>query len=434
MILQQLAISGGIFLSYILDYIFFSAGWGWRPMFAAAVIPGIALAVGMLFMTHTPRWLAMQGRWDEAEQVMGRVNPRSKDDEMALLHDDLEDSKRGTLRELMSPGVRGALIAGLGLAALQQFVGPNTVLFYGPTIFGYAGISAGSGGLIAEILVGAVLFVCVLPTIALVDMVGRKKLFYLGLTGMGSTLVLLGLAFHFGASGWGLGVLAILLVYIGAYSLSISPLFWLMTAELYPNRLRGIGASTATVANWSANLLISVTFLSLVNALGKSVVFWIYAVFAAAGIVFVRFCVPETKGRSLEDIDDYWTNGHRWPEHEERSRSGGRSGSARRSQAAGALGAQRDVAHLLIAPARPASRTAVGVRRLRGGGPREPTTAPGSASGSVSEAGPRPSMSPRAAAQCVTSWRELSWSLRSTAPTWDSTVRALIPSRAPICL
>jgi sugar porter (SP) family MFS transporter len=318
-ILQQLAISAGIFLSYVLDYIFFSAGWGWRPMFAAAVIPGIALAVGMFYMTHTPRWLAMQGRWDDADQVMERVNPECKDQEMELLREDLEESRRGSMRELLSPGLRGALIAGVGLAVLQQFVGPNTVLFYGPTIFGYAGISGGSGGLVAEMCVGAVLFVCVLPTIALVDAVGRKALFYFGLTGMGSMLVLLGLAFHFGAAGWGLGVLAILLVYIGCYSLSISPLFWLMTAELFPNRLRGIGASTATVANWSANLLISVTFLSAVDALGKDVVFWIYAGFAALGLVFVRFCVPETKGRSLEDIDEYWTHGREWPE---------RSGSA----------------------------------------------------------------------------------------------------------
>jgi SP family galactose:H+ symporter-like MFS transporter len=313
-ILQQLAISAGIFISYILDYIFFSAGWGWRPMFAAAVIPGVALGVGMFYMSHTPRWLAMQDRWEEAEHVMGRVNPEAKDEELELLRRDLEENERGSLRELMGPGMRGALIAGLGLAILQQFVGPNTVLFYGPTIFGYAGISAGSGGLIAEIFVGAVLFVFVLPTIVLVDMVGRKALFYFGLTGMGSMLVLLGLAFHFGVSSWGLGVLVILLVYIGCYSLSISPLFWLMTAELFPNRLRGIGASTATVANWSANLLITLTFLTAVSGLGKDVVFWIYAGFAAVGIVFVRVMVPETKGRSLEEIDAYWTGGRRWPE------------------------------------------------------------------------------------------------------------------------
>jgi len=312
-ILQQLAISAGIFFSYILDYIFFSAGWGWRPMFAAAVIPGIVLAIGMAYMSHTPRWLGMHGRWDEAEDVMSRVNPGDTEQEMSALREDLEQTKSSSFRELLAPGLRGALIAGIGLAILQQFVGPNTVLFYGPTIFGYAGISAGSGGLLAEIFVGAVLFVFVLPTIALVDVVGRRALFYFGLAGMGSMLVLLGLAFHFGAASWGLGVLAILLVYIGCYSLSISPLFWLMTAELFPNRLRGYGASAATVANWSANLFISVTFLTAVNALGKDVVFWIYAVFAGVGILFVRFCIPETKDKPLEDIDEYWTQGRRWP-------------------------------------------------------------------------------------------------------------------------
>jgi len=299
----------------VVDYVFFTSGAGWRPMFAAAVIPGIALGVGMAYMSHTPRWLGMQGRWEEAEQVMERVNPEAKDEEMELLREDLKGTDRGSFRELLSPGLRGALIAGIGLAMLQQLVGPNTVLFYGPTIFGYAGISAGSGGLLAEILVGAVLFVFVLPTIVLVDVVGRKALFYFGLTGMGSMLVLLGLAFHFGVSSWGIGVLVILLVYIGCYSLSISPLFWLMTAELFPNRLRGIGASTATVANGSANLLITLTFLTAVNALGKSTVFWIYAGFAVVGIVFVRFCVPETKGHSLEDIDAYWTQSRRWPDH-----------------------------------------------------------------------------------------------------------------------
>ncbi|MBV9195013.1 MAG: sugar porter family MFS transporter [Solirubrobacterales bacterium] len=312
-ILQQLAISLGIFLSYIWDYISSSAGWGWRPMFAAAAVPGIALGVGMFYMSHTPRWLGMQGRWDEAEEVMGRVNPTCKDEELGRVREELENSERGSLRELMSPGFRGALIAGLGLAILQQFVGPNTVLFYGPTIFGYAGISAGSNGLLAEICVGAVLFLFVLPTIALVDVVGRKRLFYFGLTGMGSMLVLLGLAFHFGAASWGVGVLVILLVYIGCYSLSISPLFWLMTAELYPNRLRAIGASTATVANWSANLLITVTFLTAVDALGKDVVFWIYAAFAAVGLVFVRAFIPETRGRSLEEIEVYWSHGRSWP-------------------------------------------------------------------------------------------------------------------------
>lgn len=321
-ILQQLAISGGIFLSYVADYVFYSLGWGWRPMFAAAVVPGVLLGIGMVFMSFTPRWLAMQDRWKEADQVMGRVNPESREEEMDQLHEDLENTRGASLKEMLKPGVRGALFAGLGLAILQQFVGPNTVLFYGPTIFGYVGISAGSDGLIPEMLVGAVLFVFVLPTIVLVDVIGRKRLFYLGLAGMGSMLVLLGVAFATGVQSWGVAVLIILLVYIGAYSLSISPLFWLMTAELFPNRLRGVGASAATVANWSANLLVSLTFLTAVNALGKDIVFWIYAGFAAVGLVFVRLFVPETKGHTLEEVEVYWTHDRKWP------RTGAQTGRA----------------------------------------------------------------------------------------------------------
>lgn len=311
-ILQQLAISGGILISYLLDFAFDSAGWGWRPMFAAAVLPATALAIGMLVMSHSPRWLGMKERWDDAGAVLERINPREKQQDLDLLRRNVTESAQTSWRELLRPGMRGALIAGVGLAIFQQFVGPNTVLFYTPTIFGFAGVTGNP--LLPTIYVGAVLFVFVLPTIAFVDVVGRKMLFYLGLIGMGSMLVLLGVAFGFGARSWGYGVLLILLVYVACYSLSISPLFWLMSAEVFPNRLRGAGASAATVANWSANLLVSVTFLSLINAVGKSWTFWIYAIFAALAIVFVWRFVPETKGRRLESIDKYWTQGRRWPE------------------------------------------------------------------------------------------------------------------------
>lgn len=113
-------------------------------MFAAAVVPGVLLGVGMLFMSFSPRWLGMHDRWKEADEVTGRVNPGTRDEEMEQLHDDLENTRGATFKDMLAPGVRGALLAGLGLAVLQQFVGPNTVLFYGPTIFGYVGISAGS--------------------------------------------------------------------------------------------------------------------------------------------------------------------------------------------------------------------------------------------------------------------------------------------------
>ncbi len=311
-ILQQLAISAGILVSYVLDFAFDSAGWGWRPMFAAAVVPAVILAVGMLKMSHSPRWLAMQGRWDDADAVLERIDPQHKEREMELLHRNVAGSSDTSWRQLLRPGLRGALIAGVGLAVFQQFVGPNTVLFYTPTIFGYAGVTGNP--LVPTIYVGAVLFVFVFPAIAFVDVVGREKLFYLGLIGMGSMLVLLGLAFDFGAKSWGAWVIAILLVYVACYSLSISPLFWLMSAEVFPNRLRGAGASASTVANWSANLLVTVTFLSLISAIGKPWTFWLYAIFAGLAVIFVWRFVPETKGRPLEHIDKYWTEGRRWPD------------------------------------------------------------------------------------------------------------------------
>jgi SP family galactose:H+ symporter-like MFS transporter len=310
-ILQQLAISGGILISYLLDYAFDAAGWGWRPMFAAAVLPATALAIGMLTMSHSPRWLGMRNRWDDASAVLERINPREKQQELGMLRRNVRESAETSWRELLRPGMRGALIAGVGLAIFQQFVGPNTVLFYTPTIFGYAGVTGNP--LIPTIYVGAVLFLFVLPTIAFVDVVGRKALFYLGLIGMGSMLVLLGVAFGAGAKSWGFGIVAIMLIYVACYSLSISPLFWLMSAEVFPNRLRGAGASASTVANWSANLLITVTFLSLISAVGKSWTFWIYAIFAALAILFIWRFVPETRGRRLESIDRYWTEGRRWP-------------------------------------------------------------------------------------------------------------------------
>jgi MFS transporter, SP family, galactose:H+ symporter len=311
-ILQQLAISGGILISYVLDFAFDSAGWGWRPMFAAAVVPAALLTAGMVRMSHSPRWLAMRERWDEADAVVRRINPGDAGQEIERLRANVADSAGTSWRELLTPGLRGALIAGVGLAVFQQFVGPNTVLFYTPTIFGYAGVNSGNS-LLPTIYVGAALFVFVFPTIMFVDVIGRKMLFYLGLGGMGAMLVLLGVAFSVGAKSWGVGVLIILLVYVACYSLSISPLFWLMSAEVFPNQLRAAGASAASVANWGANLLISVTFLSMISALGKSWTFWVYAIFAGLAIIFVWRRVPETKGRPLEHIDKYWTNGRRWP-------------------------------------------------------------------------------------------------------------------------
>jgi SP family galactose:H+ symporter-like MFS transporter len=314
-ILQQLAIACGILVSYLFDYLYTEVGWGWRPMFATAVVAAVALAIGMLLLDHSPRWLAMQGRWDEARAVTAKVDPSASDEEIDAIRQSLEAEESTSWRDLLKPGLRGALIAGLGLAVFQQFIGPNAVLFYGPTIFSYVGTTSSSGALVSTIYVGLTLFVFVFVAIALVDLIGRKALFYIGLTGMTAMLVALGFIFRAGASRYGVLLLVALIVYIACYSTSISPLFWLMSAEVFPTRLRAIGASWCSVANWSANLLVTVTYLTMIADIGKSWTFWTYAIVGVLAIIFVRFFVPETKARPLEDIEDYWTGGQRWPEH-----------------------------------------------------------------------------------------------------------------------
>ena len=318
-ILQQLAIACGILVSYLFDYLYTELGWGWRPMFATAVVPAVVLAIGMLKLDHSPRWLAMQGRWEEAQAVTAKVDPGASEEEIEAIRESIEAEQSTSWRDLLAPGLRGALIAGLGLAVFQQFIGPNTVLFYGPTIFSYVGATSASGALVSTIYVGLTLFLFVFVAIALVDRIGRKVLFYIGLTGMTAMLVALGLIFRAGASRYGVLLLVALIIYIACYSASISPLFWLMTAELFPTRLRGVGASWCTVANWSANLLVTVTYLTMIADIGKSWTFWTYAIVGGLALVFVRFFVPETKARPLEDIEEYWTNGQRWPQHKEAS-------------------------------------------------------------------------------------------------------------------
>jgi len=314
-ILQQLAIACGILVSYLIDYAYTQAGWGWRPMFATAVIAAIALGIGMVRLDFSPRWLAMRGRWDEAREVTGKVDPGASDEEIDAIRGSIEAEKSSNWRDLLRPGLRGALVAGVGLAVFQQFIGPNTVLFYGPTIFSYVSSTSSSNALVSTIYVGLTLFVFVFVAIALVDLIGRKALFYIGLGGMTAMLVALGFLFQAGASGYGAELLIVLLVYIACYSTSISPLFWLMSAEVFPTRLRGVGASYCTVANWSANLLVTATYLTMIDDIGKDWTFWTYAIVGVLAIGFVKFFVPETKARPLEDIEQYWTAGQRWPEH-----------------------------------------------------------------------------------------------------------------------
>ena len=312
--LNQLAVTVGIAVAYWVDLAFAAANMGWRPMFAVAAIPATILFIGMLFLSDTPRWLASKGKWEKAEAVLQRNVGGNTDQERDLLRKNLEETKKSSIRDLFGKGLRVALIVGIGLAVFQQVVGINTIIYYAPTIFGYAGFKSASGAILATSVVGVVNVLATIVAILLVDRVGRRPLLLIGTIGLIVTLAALGILFMVGAASLGFFVLIALVVYIISYAIGMGPVFWLMGSEIYPNRLRGTAASFSTVANWGSNLLVSVTFLTLFATIGQSFTFWLYGVFGILALIFCWFLVPETKHRPLEQIEAYWRNGRQWKE------------------------------------------------------------------------------------------------------------------------
>jgi MFS transporter, SP family, galactose:H+ symporter len=314
---DQLAITIGILVAYLVDLAFAAAGMGWRPMFAVAVIPAAILGIGMFFLSDTPRWLASKGRWEEARLTLEYVvGPAETERELVGIRQSLEEEKAvpwiDRVRELLRPGLRWALIVGVGLAILQQFVGINTVIYYAPTIFEIAGFKTAQTAILATTIVGAVNVLSTVIAILLVDRLGRRALLLIGCAGMMLTLAAIGIVFAIGPSKAAYLVLACVILYIVSFAISLGPVFWIMSSEIFPNRLRATGASLSTVANWTANLLVTITFLSLLHALGNAMTFWLYAVMALLTLLFVWFIVPETKGKTLEQIEAYWRSGRHW--------------------------------------------------------------------------------------------------------------------------
>jgi len=305
--LNQLCITVGILVSYLVGFALARASGGWRWMLVLGVVPGIILSVGMLFLPESPRWLAGHGRLRDAGTVLQRL--RGSADVKAELSDLRTDLARegghlASASELLSARLRRPLIIGIGLAMFQQITGINTVIYFAPTIFQSAGLSSAATSILATAGVGAVNVVMTIVSIRLIDGLGRRRLLFWSLGGMTVTLLVLSGAFNAGTSG-GLAWIAVASVaaYVGFFAIGLGPVFWLLIAEIFPLALRGRAMSLATVANWGFNLIVSATFLDLVGALGSAGAFLIYAILSVVALAFIALMVPETKGRSLEQIE-----------------------------------------------------------------------------------------------------------------------------------
>jgi len=304
--INQFYITLGIVLSYGVGFLLSHSADGWRWMLGVGSVPGVILFIGMLTLPESPRWLAGKGRDADARRALLYLRDGGNiDDEMHDLHQDLATTGKPTpWSALFTSRARKPLIIGIGLAIFQQVTGINTVIYFAPTIFQKAGLPSASISILATAGVGAVNVIMTLVAMRLLDVVGRRKLLLFGLTGMLATLVILSVGFMIGLHG-SLALVTVLSVaaYVAFFAIGLGPVFWLLIAEIFPLAVRGRGMSLATIANWSFNMLVSITFLDLVKGFGRGPTFMIYAAMTLATIVFTWFLVPETKGRTLEQIE-----------------------------------------------------------------------------------------------------------------------------------
>ena len=307
--LFQLAITVGILLAYIVDYAFVRIQ-GWRWMFGLAVVPAAIFALGMLYLPESPRWLARMKQQSEARAVLARIRGAGDvEEELRAIESSLEHAhEHGRLSDLFTSSVRPALVVGVGLAILQQVTGINTVIYYAPLIMQSAGIPSASGAILATAGIGAVNVLMTVVSMWLIDRAGRRPLLLTGIAGMAVTLGVLGFAFQgtarSSASTW-LAVISVM-AYVASFAISLGPIFWLLIAEIYPLRIRTSAEGLSATFNWGSNLLVSLTFLTLLQILGPSHTFWLYGVLAVGAWIFSYFLVPETKGRTLEEIEEFW--------------------------------------------------------------------------------------------------------------------------------
>jgi MFS transporter, SP family, xylose:H+ symportor len=313
---NQFAIVIGILVVYFVNYSIALQGdeaWniqsGWRWMFGSETIPAVLFLLLLFFVPESPRWLAKQGRDGQSRAVLDRV---IGEDRAAAELDAIRAAIRaeaGTTAQLLQPGMRRTLVIGIALAVLQQVTGINVFMYYAPEIFKQLG-SGTSAALLQTIVIGAVNLTFTIVALKTIDRLGRTRLMVIGSTGMGIALAALGLAAYLQKTE--LWVLIFIIGYIACFALSMGPVVWVVLSEIFPTRIRGRAMAIATLALWAANYIVSQTFPVinenpwLVRTFQHAFPFWLYAFFCLVTIVFVIVYVPETKGKTLEEIEKLW--------------------------------------------------------------------------------------------------------------------------------
>ena len=300
---NQLMITLGIFASYLVGYAFADAQ-GWRWMLGLAAVPSAVMLVGLLFLDESPRWLLSRGRTADARTVLLRTRtPEAAETEIAEMTAAVREESRFSHRDLFGPELRPAVLLGVAVAATNQLVGVNAVIYYAPTILNDAGMGK-SAAILSSVGIGAVNVLFTALALALVDRVGRRPLL------LGGTSVVVVVLFGLGAvyllpsvQGLGLVLTAGLMLYEAAFAASLGIAIWLVNSEIFPTAVRGEAASAGTVTHWGLDFLVSISVLTIIELVTETGLFWLYGALGIAGLVYLARRLPETKGRSLEDIE-----------------------------------------------------------------------------------------------------------------------------------
>src|SRR5262245_36945572 len=313
----QLAITIGILVADIVDALLSSSG-RWRLELGLSIVPGVLLVLVVLTMPESPRWLVKAGRRKEAEASLAKVQGGADvSGRIETVARDLASTTEAKWHDVFAPTLRRALWVGVLLAIFQQITGINAVIYYSDQIFKFAGLDTPQEQTRATLIaVGLVNVLATFIAVGWVDRFGRRPLLLTGLVGM--TVGLLAIAFSFifldtnpspggNTSTVGIITLIAMVVYIASFAFSLGPVVWTLINEIFPNQVRGKAVAFCTAINWGAAFIVSASFLSLVNAIGEATTFLVFAGACVVACVWVWRRVHETKGKSLEEIEQAWT-------------------------------------------------------------------------------------------------------------------------------
>ncbi|MBQ0126357.1 MAG: sugar porter family MFS transporter [Bacteroidales bacterium] len=318
--LYQLAITVGLLLAYLVNYVICSTapdtvstgffGWAfrdemWRGMLGSETIVTLLFFVTVLTIPESPKWLIVKGKDDKAMTIFSRLKNTAQgaQDEFLATKASIAGEVKSEWRALLEPGIMKAVMIGCAIAILGQFMGVNAVLYYGPEIFADAGLAA-EDSLLSTVLVGLVNMLTTVLAVFIIDKVGRKKLIWFGVTSMIICLVTIGVIFATGAGG--LLLLVFFLLYIFSQAISISAVVFVLLSEMYPNRVRGLAMSIAGLALWFGTYLIGQFTPWCLSTLSPAGTFWFFALMCLPYMLIMWKLVPETTGKTLEEIENFW--------------------------------------------------------------------------------------------------------------------------------